>query len=149
MVIGLVIACNPIRNGRLNHNKESQPTNTIVSPLQSIINDSIANTDTTLWQSTSADTIASKSAVLNNSTDLNELKDTLDTKSDSLHNGRTSFKRIRREKVDLDNMVNFSAKDSLVMIGQNNAFMYGEGNVTYGDIKLNAGQIKMEMDMKY
>ena len=170
-IIGLVIACNPTRKGRLNQNREGQPTNSITSQLQSIINDSsaldvkslledstlindgrlanidsIADTDSTLWQTIPSDSISSKTAVLNNSINLNELKDTLGTKSDSLHNGRTSFKRIRREKVDLDNMVNFSAKDSLVMIGQNNAFMYGEGNVTYGDIKLNAGQIKMEMD---
>ena len=170
-IIGLVIACNPTRKGRLNQNREGQPTNSITSQLQSIINDSsaldikslledstlindgtlanidsIADTDSTLWQTIPSDSVSSKTAVLNNSINLNELKDTLSTKSDSLQNGRTSFKRIRREKVDLDNMVNFSAKDSLVMLGQNNAFMYGEGNVTYGDIKLNAGQIKMEMD---
>ena len=33
--------------------------------------------------------------------------------------------RIVRSKVDLDNAVDFSAKDSLVLYGRNNAYMYG------------------------
>ncbi|MBQ9073579.1 MAG: hypothetical protein IJY30_03860, partial [Muribaculaceae bacterium] len=33
--------------------------------------------------------------------------------------------RIRRIKVDLDNVVEFVAKDSLVMRGQNSVYMYG------------------------
>ena len=174
VIIGLVIACNPTRKGRLNHNRESQPSNTLVSPLQSIINDSsaldiksmledstlnidstltdiaaidsVAEADSTLWQESPSDSIASKSAVLNKATKHNEQNDSLSTESDSVTQDRSSFKRIRRQEVDLDNMVNFSAKDSLVMIGQSNAFMYGSGSVTYGDIKLNAAQIRMEMD---
>ncbi|MBO7165817.1 MAG: LPS-assembly protein LptD, partial [Muribaculaceae bacterium] len=174
VIIGLVIACNPTRKGRLNHNRESQPSNTLVSPLQSIINDSsaldiksmledstlnidstltdiaaidsVADADSTLWQESPSDSIASKSAVLNKATKHNEQNDSLSTESDSVTQDRSSFKRIRRQEVDLDNMVNFSAKDSLVMIGQSNAFMYGSGSVTYGDIKLNAAQIRMEMD---
>lgn len=53
--------------------------------------------------------------------------------------------RIRREKVDLDNAVDFTAKDSLVMIGQNQAFMYGSSDVVYGDIDLQADEIEMDM----
>ena len=50
------------------------------------------------------------------------------------------------DMVDLDNVVNFTAKDSLVIAGNNNAFMYGPSNVTYGDIDLKANEIHMNMD---
>ncbi len=60
--------------------------------------------------------------------------------------GRDTIRRIIRDKSDIDNIVTFSAKDSLVMLGRNNAAMYGEGTVTYGDIKLNAGRIDMSLD---
>lgn len=52
---------------------------------------------------------------------------------------------IRREKVDLDNIVNFKASDSMVMIGRSDAYMYGNSEVTYGDMKLNAAKINMEL----
>lgn len=69
-------------------------------------------------------------------------------KPDSLSTDSTrkTVSRIRREKVDLDNVVVFTAKDSMVMIGQSDAYLYGNGTVTYGDIELNAGKIKMNMD---
>ncbi|MGM9802905.1 MAG: putative LPS assembly protein LptD [Muribaculaceae bacterium] len=54
--------------------------------------------------------------------------------------------RFVTEMVDLDNIVNFKAKDSLVIQGKNNAFMYGESDVTYGDINLKANEIHMEMN---
>lgn len=54
--------------------------------------------------------------------------------------------RIRREKVDLDNQVVFSSKDSIVMMGTDKVVMYGEGAVTYGKLKLDADQIEMDMD---
>ena len=54
--------------------------------------------------------------------------------------------RIRREKVDLDNQVVFNSKDSMVMKGRNTVFMYGEASVDYGDLKLNAAEIKLNMD---
>lgn len=47
--------------------------------------------------------------------------------------------------VDLDNVVDFSAKDSLVMFGQNKAFMYGESKVVYGEIDLAADELQMDM----
>lgn len=53
--------------------------------------------------------------------------------------------RIVREKVDLDHPVDFSAKDSLVMLGQNAAFMYGNSSVKYSDIDLTAAEIHMDM----
>lgn len=54
--------------------------------------------------------------------------------------------RIRREKVDLDNQVVFNSKDSMVMIGRNTVYMYGDGTVDYGDLKLSAAEIKLNMD---
>ena len=56
------------------------------------------------------------------------------------------IQKIQRRKVDLDNIVRFSAKDSMVMRGQNSAFMYGEAHVDYGDMELDAAEIKMDMD---
>jgi len=54
--------------------------------------------------------------------------------------------RIRREKVDLDNQVEFSCTDSLILVGRRNTYMYGEGKVTYGDLKLDAAEIQLDMD---
>ena len=54
--------------------------------------------------------------------------------------------RISRVKVDLDSPVEFSAKDSLVLIGQNSVYMYGDSKVDYGDIKLTAANIEMDMN---
>ena len=59
---------------------------------------------------------------------------------------RRGFSKIVRDKVDLANALNFSAKDSLVLLGQQNAFLYGNGNVDYGEFKLNSQEIRMEMD---
>lgn len=59
---------------------------------------------------------------------------------------RGQLGRIRREKVDLDQTVSFEAADSLVLLDQNNAFMYGNSTVKYGEINLNAGRIEMMMD---
>lgn len=53
--------------------------------------------------------------------------------------------RFVRRKVDLDNKVIFAAKDSMIMVGQDSAYMYGSGNVQYGQIKLDAAQIEMDL----
>ncbi|MCM1520543.1 MAG: hypothetical protein NC098_07125 [Lachnoclostridium sp.] len=54
-------------------------------------------------------------------------------------------RRIVRTKVDLDNRVDFSAKDSLVLVRSDSAFMYGESNVTYGNIHLDAANINIDL----
>lgn len=59
---------------------------------------------------------------------------------------QASGPRIVRTKVDLDNAVEYSAKDSLILQGRNMAYMYGEGTVTYGDIKLDANEISIDLD---
>ena len=60
--------------------------------------------------------------------------------------GANSQSKIVRTKVDLDNPVDFSAKDSMVMTGRNMAYMYGDGKVVYGNIKLDANEIEMNLD---
>ena len=54
--------------------------------------------------------------------------------------------RFKKERVDLDHVVNFSAKDSIVMYGKNNARMFGNGDITYGGIQLTASRLNMDMD---
>ncbi len=53
--------------------------------------------------------------------------------------------RIVRTKADLDAPVVFSSSDSMIIIRRDSAFMYGNGSVTYGDIKLDAAQIEMNL----
>ncbi len=54
--------------------------------------------------------------------------------------------RIRREKIDLDHQVVFTSKDSMIMRGRQMTYMYGEGQIDYGDLKLNADEIQLDMD---
>lgn len=54
--------------------------------------------------------------------------------------------RIRREKIDLDNQVVFTSKDSTVMKGRNMTYMYGDGQIDYGNLKLKSAEIQMNMD---
>ncbi len=54
--------------------------------------------------------------------------------------------RIRRQKVDLDNQVVFSCSDSMVMVGRKMTYMYGDGKVDYGDLKLQAADISLDLD---
>lgn len=67
-------------------------------------------------------------------------------RSDSLRRD-TAVRRSRivRTKADLETAVDFSSKDSMVIIRRDTAFMYGEGEVKYGDISLQAAQIKMDL----
>lgn len=66
--------------------------------------------------------------------------------TDSIEDDRQVMTRINREKVDIDNSVTFSAKDSVILLGNKLAFLFGEGEVEYGSFKLNADEIKMVMD---
>ncbi len=54
--------------------------------------------------------------------------------------------KIVRTKVDIDNAVDFQAQDSLILVGRDVAYMFGQSEVVYGDIKLNANEIKMNLD---
>lgn len=46
----------------------------------------------------------------------------------------------------LEDVVKFSAKDSMVMKGQNEAFLYGDGFVKYQTMELNASFMKLRVD---
>ncbi|MDE6718230.1 MAG: LPS-assembly protein LptD [Muribaculaceae bacterium] len=63
-----------------------------------------------------------------------------------LDTARGKISKIRYDKVDIDNVVHFSAKDSLILIGQDNAYLYGNSTIDYSEFKVNADQIRMEMD---
>ena len=43
-------------------------------------------------------------------------------------------------------MVEYKANDSIVFLGNNMAYMYGQGVVNYQDIELDADEIRMNMD---
>lgn len=60
-------------------------------------------------------------------------------------NNRPTGKRIVRQKVDLDNQVDMVASDSMTMQGQSTVTLFGPSNVTYGNIKLDANQIDLNM----
>ncbi len=53
--------------------------------------------------------------------------------------------RFVKRKVDLDEIIEFQAKDSLVLIGNNDAYMYGQSTVKYGEIDLEANKIRMDL----
>jgi len=48
-------------------------------------------------------------------------------------------------KADLDATVDFSSSDSMVIIRRDSAFMYGSSSVQYGDIKLDAANIELDL----
>ena len=54
--------------------------------------------------------------------------------------------RFIKERVDLDHVVEFNAKDSIILYGRNHAVMYGGSKILYGDIDMSASQISMDMD---
>ena len=54
--------------------------------------------------------------------------------------------RFIRRQVDLDHVVEFNAKDSIILYGRNHATMYGNTKIIYGDIDMTAAQISMDMD---
>ena len=65
---------------------------------------------------------------------------------DTMVRGKSGITRINRQKVDLETSVNFTATDSLVLSGLNNARLYGNSTVEYQDFKLNSAEIRMDMD---
>ena len=72
--------------------------------------------------------------------------DVSDAAIDSLYADRKPHSLINRESSDIENPVVFSAKDSIVFYNQNNAHMFGNSTVEYGEFKLNAGHVQMDMD---
>lgn len=52
---------------------------------------------------------------------------------------------IRREKVDLENVVTISSTDSMIMVGREKAYVYGNANVEYDGFTLKAAEIDMNL----
>ena len=63
-------------------------------------------------------------------------------KNDSLPSDSTK----KSKKAGLDDVVEYKANDSIVFLGNNMAYMYGQGVVNYQDIELDADEIRMNMD---
>ena len=90
--------------------------------------------------------------------DLNQMVDSIvknEVDSTKAHNLDSRYRnsgvssdtsRFVREKVDLDHVVEFNAKDSIILFGRNHAVMYGGSKIIYGDIDMSASQISMDMD---
>ncbi len=54
--------------------------------------------------------------------------------------------RPMEQKVDLDAAVDFSASDSMLIVRRDSAFMYGNSSVNYGEIKLDAANIELDLN---
>lgn len=78
---------------------------------------------------------ANSDSTRNDSLDGDSLRVPLDT---------ARFKKHRA--VDLDHVVKFSSKDSIILFGRNDLRFYGESNVSYDDMTLKASSIHMNMD---
>lgn len=53
---------------------------------------------------------------------------------------------VQKKSTALDAPVNYTAKDSIIMTGNNMAYLFGDGNVKYQQIELQAEQIDMSLD---
>lgn len=100
-----------------------------VTTLATANRDSISSSAIELSDTTAADSISLRPTA---------------TASTPAENAKPS--RIRREKVDLDNQVVFSSADSMVLVGRSSMYMYGDGQVDYGDLKLDAARIELDLD---
>ena len=83
--------------------------------------------------------------------DVNQAVDSIvQTQGDSVAPARAfvtrDTSRFVKERVDLDHVVEFNAKDSIILFGRNHAVMYGGSKILYGDIDMSASQISMDMD---
>ena len=96
--------------------------------------------------------VLSYSQVKGNVLDLTQVVDSV-VKADSVNAPQPPLvlegepkSRFVKEMVDLDHIVEFNAKDSIILYGRNHAVMYGGSKILYGDIDMSASQISMDMD---
>ncbi len=115
----------------------SAPARTLFSPTDSAVIDSMNGA----WLM--ADT-AAVDTVHHTNDSVPAAADSLAVVPDSLRRPRQS--KIRRQKVDLDNQVVFSSADSMILIGRQTTYMYGDGKVDYGNLKLTASEIQLDLD---
>lgn len=77
------------------------------------------------------------------------LADSIPMSSDSLRNDSIPTDSVQAplpKKSPLDDVVKYTANDSVVFLSNNQAYMYGQGVVTYQDIELDADEIRMSLD---
>lgn len=140
------------------------PTDNIVHARVAAVADTTSVSDTNAEQPEPDDKASSLSDTIKTLSDsikadsLTTLTDSLPTeRTDTIVSDSADFKsreiprpmstsRIRREKVDLDAAVQFSSSDSMIIIRQDSAMMYGQGAVNYGNIKLDAQVIEMDLN---
>lgn len=53
--------------------------------------------------------------------------------------------RVHYVREDLDAAVDFTSSDSMLILRRDSAFMFGNASVTYGEIKLDAAEIQMDL----
>ena len=143
MVIGIAFAQSPVSptlSSSLKEEPEDSTHNKIFVPIDSLeVNTEIGtNRNDTFY--------FAYDSVLSTTDSIIEPQDSVTRNFIDLDTTRTKVSRINREKVDLESSVTFSAKDSLIMEGTNNAYLFGESNVEYGQFKLDAQEIRMELD---
>ena len=115
----------------------SAPESSLAIPADTVSTDEIANS---ILSATTTNDSTSRVIDNENKIEIDSIvvrRDTIKPKS-----------RVRREKVDIDNVIKINANDSLMLFGRNKAVIYGDGKVDYGDLKLNAAQIEVDMDKK-
>lgn len=71
--------------------------------------------------------------------------DTTSPPRDSMETLPAKPSRIRRQKVDMDAAVVFRSTDSMILVGRDSAFMYGDGKVEYGNFNLDAAEIEIDL----
>ena len=91
-----------------------------------------------------ADSTAS-AGLRSDSTDLSGILDRRRISPDTVGDNVQTGPRISRVKTDLDNPVDISASDSMVIVGRNNAYIYGSSSVSYGRQKIDADEIHLDM----
>ena len=54
--------------------------------------------------------------------------------------------RVVSQKVDLESPVDFKSSDSMIIVRRDSAFMFGSSSVSYGNIKLDAANIDLDLN---
>ncbi len=75
-------------------------------------------------------------------------RDSLPENDSLMSDDKVKLSRLNKnpDNNDMEAAVAFAAKDSLLLIGQNTAILFGDGDVEYQDFKLNADRIRIDLD---
>lgn len=120
---------------------DSQPA---LSPMY-VVGDTLAPVDSSATKTSTSDTLVTVADSLSADTLSSRHRTRRRRLSRERKEQEKPVGKIVRSKVDLDNTVTFQAADSMILIGKSEAYMYGTSNVTYGNIKLDAAEIRMNL----